>query len=311
MNEGGINMYYQGPWPSGFKGVLALGFDVDLEYAYTKETHTMGFLPRIFGFDRLLAGSRLVNRSRGMFGLNVGLPRVRALLKEFEIPATFFVPSAHVDRYPKIFRSIQDDGHEIGAHGHEHESLALFHGSPKKEAGILHKIDGIFRNHLGKSPAGYRSPSWDMNDHTPTLLVEAGYKYDSSLFGGQAPYPISTKKEAYLLEIPIDWSQDDAPYFLFLKPPIMFAQFHDPRSVFEIWKTELDSVINEGGVMTITCHPSIIGRFHRLQILRQLIQHARERGDIWITSFHEIATHVDRMQHSNSTRSEVPLSKIE
>ena len=292
MINGKENVFFQGPWPQGYKGVLALSFDVDLEFAYTKDTHTMGLLPRLMGFDRLLAGSQIVNRSRGMFGLNVGLPRIRSLLREFDARASFFVPSVHIGRYPEIFRSIQDEGNEIGAHGHKHESLALYYSSPKKEAEILKKIDSIFLNNLGKSPVGYRSPSWDMNLHTPALLVDAGYRYDSSLFGGQAPYYLQEKGSSAILAIPVDWSQDDAAYFLFFKPPVMFAQFHDPKSVLEIWKTELDAVVNEGGVLTITCHPSIIGRYHRLEILRQLLAHARRRGDIWIATMNEIACHV-------------------
>ena len=40
----------------------------------------------------------------------------------------------------------------------------------------------------GVVPVGYRAPWWELNWHTPGLLADRGFLYDSSLLDGDAPY---------------------------------------------------------------------------------------------------------------------------
>ena len=47
-------------------------------------------------------------------------PDVLDILEESRTPATFFVQSNYVQRYPDIFRRIVGAGHEIGNHGYDH-----------------------------------------------------------------------------------------------------------------------------------------------------------------------------------------------
>jgi peptidoglycan/xylan/chitin deacetylase (PgdA/CDA1 family) len=288
--------YYHGPWPENRKGVVCLTFDVDVGYAYTKGTQAWGALPRWLGLTTLVAGGLSVE-SRGYYGLYTGLPRILDLLKRKNIEATFFVPARNMEKYPEQLRTIHEAGHEIGNHGYAHEAPVQLVRTPRREAALLEKAQSVFRSALGFRPVGYRSPAWDLNRRTPRLLEQAGFLYDSSLFAGDAPYWLSVYDPAVeLLEIPIDWSKDDAAYFLFFKPPVTFAQFHDPESVFRLWRTELDGVVDAGGVFTLTCHPSIIGRFHRLEILEKLIDHATARGDVWFPTLEQVARHVqDRL----------------
>ena len=107
-------------------------------------------------------------------------------------------------------------------------------------------------------------------------------------------------RDCELLEFPIDWSLDDAPYYLFFKPPVTMAQFHGPAEVAAIWRAELDGTIDDGGLFTLTCHPSIIGRHHRMAILEELMDHIEHRGDIWIASLGDVEAHV-AATWSNST----------
>ena len=74
----------------------------------------------------------------------------------------------------------------------------------------------------------------------------------------------------------------------------LMAQLHGPDEVFGIWRDEMDGIVGEGGVFTLTCHPSVIGRHHRMNILDRLVDHAEARGDVWIAPLEEIAGHVMR-----------------
>ena len=286
--------YFTGPWPDGARGAVAFSFDCDVAYAYTGGMKTVGAPPT--GPDLLAKQPKsLANLSRGLYGLHVGIPRILKFLDQESLRATFFIPTANLERYPDAFKEIQKAGHEIGAHGHQHENLPDFRDDPETEAAVLETSLAVFQEILSMQPMGYRSPAWDMNLHSPKILEDAGFLYDSSLFAGEAPYRVSAYvPDINLIELPIDWSLDDAAYYLFFKPPITMAQFHDPDSVFHIWQREMDGVIDNGGVFTLTCHPSVIARHHRMDILKRLVDHARNRGDVWFAALEDIARHVDK-----------------
>ena len=70
----------------------------------------------------------------------------------------------------------------------------------------------ILADQLGVRPAGYRSPSWDVNVRTPGILKAHGFLYDSSLMGNDVPYLLETP-HGPLIEVPVQWILDDAPLF--------------------------------------------------------------------------------------------------
>lgn len=286
---------FRGPWPNGATGAMALTFDCDVTYAYAPARPDPAG-PRTG--DDLLSRQpkRLQGYSRGLYGLHTALPRITDFLSRRKVQASFYVPSANIERWPDQFRALADAGHEVGAHGHEHENVSMYRDDEAGEAAILDASLDAFRKHMGFEPKGYRSPAWDMNLHSARLLQQRGFQYDSSLFAGEAPHLLSDiyPDQPDLLEFPIDWCLDDAPYFMWFMPPHLMAQFHSPDDVLSIWQAEMDGIVSEGGVFTLTCHPSVIGRHHRMNILERLMDRAEARGDIWIAPLADIADHVLR-----------------
>jgi len=51
-------------------------------------------------------------------------PRLLNILRQYDVPATFFVIGNLVDRYPAIARRIVEEGHEIGNHTYTHANLS-------------------------------------------------------------------------------------------------------------------------------------------------------------------------------------------
>jgi peptidoglycan/xylan/chitin deacetylase (PgdA/CDA1 family) len=51
-----------------------------------------------------------------------GTPSVLAELDRARAPAVFFVSGEHVMRYPELVRDIAAAGHELGLHGHQHQT---------------------------------------------------------------------------------------------------------------------------------------------------------------------------------------------
>lgn len=50
-------------------------------------------------------------------------PAILDILKEYDVPATFFMVGSHVERYPDIAQRIVAEGHTIGNHTQNHRNL--------------------------------------------------------------------------------------------------------------------------------------------------------------------------------------------
>lgn len=50
-------------------------------------------------------------------------PQILDILKEYNVPAAFFLVGSHVEKYPEIARRIGAEGHEIGNHTQNHRNI--------------------------------------------------------------------------------------------------------------------------------------------------------------------------------------------
>ncbi len=234
--------------------------------------------------------------SRGEFGA-VGCQRILRLLDREQIPGTFFVTGHTVETYPDIVRQIVAAGHEIGHHGYLHENpIAL--ETPEREREILLRGLTALDSVAGLRPTGYRSPSWDNSPWTIELLLEQGFQYESSLMGDDfTPYwcrvgdviqddgPYLFGNEVDLVEMPVSWILDDFPHFEYLalrSIGVSRSGLSAPSKVEEIWRDEFTFMYRDipGGVFTLTMHPQVIGRGHRLLMLERLIAWLKEHQGV-------------------------------
>jgi peptidoglycan/xylan/chitin deacetylase (PgdA/CDA1 family) len=205
---------------------------------------------------------RLSSRSERTYGLLRGLPRILDVLAEFEAAATFYVPGVTAQRHPDELRAIVARGHEVGHHGHTHRRPDEL-GADRQRAEIELGLAALAQ--LGVAPSGYRAPGWELTDTTLALLVEHRFRYDSSLMGDDRPYPLPDG----LIELPVHWSLDDAPYF---------EATADPAGLTRVWRRELELAAAEARPLTLTLHPEILGRPHRIDVLRRALEDARTLG---------------------------------
>jgi peptidoglycan/xylan/chitin deacetylase (PgdA/CDA1 family) len=239
--------------------------------------------------------------SRGEFGGRVGIERVLELLAAHHLRATFFIPGYTADSFPDRVREIAQAGHEIGNHGYLHEPPAQAGGDAEVERAILLKGNEALRRAAAVIPTGYRSPSWDLSEHSTRLLREEGFHYDSSLMADDYhPYlcregdqinPDSgyvMGRESDLVELPVSWILDDFPYFE-LRPQnsIMAPASH----VYEIWRDEFDYAYERihGAVFTLTMHPQVIGRAHRIAMLDRLVRRMQSRAGVRFATMEDVA----------------------
>ncbi len=228
--------------------------------------------------------------SRGEYGARVGLPRILSLLAEYRIPATFFVPGHTAESFPAGVEAILAGGHELAHHSYDHRDPSTL--SLDEERRDLEHGLAVLGRFLGRPPLGYRSPSWDYSPVTLSLLVEYGFLYDSSLFAGDFhPYhprlgdrvgldePLQPGREVSLWEFPVDFTLDDWPHFTFNFDPLRVG-LSAPGKVLEIWQDDFDYMAGHepGGIFTLTMHPQVIGRGHRMAMLERFVSHCRAAG---------------------------------
>ena len=92
-----------------------------------------------------------------------------------------------------------------------------------------------------------------------------------------------------MAELPPHWSLDDWEQYAFLPDPNIGQLIELPEKLYGLLKVELDAQRQEGGLVVSTMHPFLSGRASRAEVVRQIIQHAKSCGDVWIAPLGEIA----------------------
>jgi peptidoglycan/xylan/chitin deacetylase (PgdA/CDA1 family) len=238
----------------------------------------------------ILAESGLYAQNAGVmshqaYGPLVGVPRILDLLREYELPATFFVPGWTADRYPQTVESILGAGHEVGHHSYAHFS-PFAQTEDEERADFARALESLRR--LGAAVEGFRCPSWEPGWRTPSLVAEAGLAYDSSLMDADTPYILETGAGA-IVELPVHWALDDWEQYAYIPDPPFRSPIESPQKVLDLWLSELDAMRRYGCLFVLTCHPFLSGRPHRVEVLRRVIEHALEAGDVRFSTCRDVA----------------------
>src|SRR5437764_7596452 len=157
-------------WLAGRAALAVLSFDVDAESP-------------ILAHGRRYAGHAMVMTHQA-FGPRVGVPRLLALLADYGLSATFFIPGLTAERYPQTVEAVLAAGHEVGHHSHSHRSPVTL--SPGEERADFERALSALRA-AGAEPRGHRAALWEASWLTPALAAEHGMLYDSSLMDADVP----------------------------------------------------------------------------------------------------------------------------
>lgn len=238
--------------------------------------------------------------SQGEFG-NVGAQRIIDLLANRGIKATWFVPGYTIESFTETVKEIVTRGHEVGHHNYRHETPRGL--SKEQESDIMDRTNRIIEKVSGKKARGYRAPSWDLSENTLDLVRKKGFLYDSSLMAHDyLPYFVREGDEAredggfhfgkdtLLIELPISWSMEDYPVFEF-DEEAPGGGLREGKSVENNWIADFDYMTKhlESGVFTLTTHPQVIGRGHRMEVLENVINHISKRDDVAFMTMEQVA----------------------
>lgn len=259
-------------WPNNSKVAVCLSFDIDNESPILAQGIT---LP--------------VPLSGEQYGATQGLPRLLALLDREQIPASFYIPAVSAILAPDMIPAIMKSGrHEIGVHGWIHENLPDLNDKDEEER-LLRQVVEYLTKATGTRPVGNRAPSWAFSNYTINILRKIGFAYDSSLMAMDQPYELlSNGEDTGMVELPVDWIQDDGLYF----GPTGTMPSAD--LVYQTFQEEFDRAYHEGTMFMLTMHPAISGHRSRVDQLEKLIAHMKAMPGVWFATGQQIASYVKR-----------------
>ncbi len=203
----------------------------------------------------------------------------------------------------------------IGHHGFMHEGSragGVEVDEAVEEARLLRGLEAL-DSVLGVRPVGYRAPNWEMTYRLPALLARHGFTYDSGLMDSDWPYRLAVSAEpgaATLIELPGHWALDDWGRYNYLPGLTGSGVIESPAAVVELWRLELEALVDEGGLFTLTNHPFLSGRASRAAALGTLIERAKAIDGLWIATAGEIAAWTETLDLAPVLHEPPPVFRV-
>jgi len=110
------------------------------------------------------------------------------LLARHEARATFFVLGWVAERQADLIRTIARAGHEIASHGWDH--VRVTQQTPRQFRASIRRSKEMLEAISDAPVVGFRAPSFSIvrgREWALDVLIEEGYRYDSSLFPVRRP----------------------------------------------------------------------------------------------------------------------------
>jgi peptidoglycan-N-acetylglucosamine deacetylase len=222
--------------------------------------------------------------AKGEFGGRVGIWRLIELFDSHGIKATIFTVGRICELYPQALKAAVKSGHELADHMWEHRVPK----EPDVERAHLRRTAAALVQFSGRRPVGSRS------HHTPTLLREEGYIYNSHGAADHRPYYVlDDTGRPCLLELPFHYAIDDAMFFSFAWYASANGEqrLSDTDRVFDMWWAGFMQQYRQGGYLNVCLHPFVSGRALRVAMLDRLITRMKTLPGVWFATCEEVARH--------------------
>ena len=93
--------------------------------------------------------------------------------------------------------------------------------------------------------------------------------------GDDIPYVVDANGRD-LIEIPVHWELDDAPYFSYTPSLGARSPMASPEHVYQVWSAGFEGMYHYGRSFVLTMHPHVIGRPGRLRMLERLLRYIQD-----------------------------------
>ena len=154
---------------------------------------------------------------------------------------------------------------------------------------IAEKFPEIVRDIYTDRICGYRSPEWQMAAELLEVLNSTNLLYNSSMARRESPYLLQGRDQP-LVELPVSWSLDDAPYLLCTSRS--FARPVSGEYLGKKWCHDLSAIAQYGGTGILTIHPWLIGRAPSFVALEMVLDYISSDSEVWTGTAVELIKNV-------------------
>jgi peptidoglycan/xylan/chitin deacetylase (PgdA/CDA1 family) len=240
-------------WPAGYRAALCLCVDVS-EPA---------------GDDEL---APLVPES---WYERAGADRLLRVLADTGVSATFTWSRPGPISFDLI-EHVQDDGHEVAARARDDRVPAA------DWAADLTATRRALAARTGSEITGCRAVGQAARAEFRHVVRELGFHWLIDQPYSDLPIALRSETETPpLVHLPTSRWFDDRRLFL--------NQSLSARQAFEVWRDDLDTLRDEGGLLCLILHPSVGGRPGPSRAVALLLDVAIEAGDLWIATAGAVA----------------------
>src|SRR5215472_5464633 len=261
---------------------VVVNYEEGAEYTLQEGSRreAMGEVPSVVPADL----RDLYNESFFEYGSRVGIWRFLAILKQYDVPGTFFACAQALERNPRVACAIVDAGHEICGHGFGWEE---YHSSSREveREGIRRTVESLERT-TGAKPSGW-FVRYACSPQTRELLVEhGGFLYDNLAMNDDLPYYVRVLGKPWMV-VPYSFEVNDARFWRGgLNSIAAFEEYM--RCAFDCLYAESATVPK---MMSIGLHCRIGGTAARSRALVNFLEYARRRPGVWFARRVDIARH--------------------
>ena len=205
------------------------------------------------------------------------------------IPITFFGAAVAFERNPEVAAWLREAGHEPCCHGWRWEEVWTLSREEERE----HMLEAIasIETTCGERPLGWYCRYGPSVNTRELLVEEGGFVYDSDAYNDDLPVLHRGRRASGTSIVPYSFTYNDGRY-------VLPQGFSDPSSFFDQCRRGLDYLWDEGAthprMMSIGLHSRWAGQAGRTSGLRDFIEYALEKGDVWFARRIDIAELVER-----------------
>jgi len=135
---------------------------------------------------------------RGYRGVEHGLPALLDVLRQLNVPATFFTTGEVADRFPRAVEEVVEQGHELACHGMSHTAFTSLDRDAARDE--ITRSTAILREF--STVTSFRAPYLQFPDAYLDLLEASGFELDSSQALYKAAYYRSRARSRGIRRVP-------------------------------------------------------------------------------------------------------------
>ena len=218
-------------------------------------------------------------------GNRVGHWRLMEMMDEFNVRGSVSLSIAMCQHHPEIIEATVARKWDFFSHG-IYNTRYTYGMDEAQERAILQDAIDTVKAATGQRIRGYLAPALTHTERTMDLIADMGFTYTADLFQDDQPQPIKVKSGKLI----------SMPYSLEVNDHYAYNVYGNaPRQYSELLKRQFDQLLEEGResgtVMCIPLHAYLIGRTHRMEPFRDVLDYVcnQHKDDVWVTTSGEIA----------------------